>query len=62
MCIYVNRDYFLKHCYYNLLIFVMVVVKHIFKVIPSTRYVSAANVICKESNNFNKDKITLIDI
>jgi hypothetical protein len=24
MCIYVNRDYFLKHFYYNLLIFVMV--------------------------------------
>jgi hypothetical protein len=38
------------------------VVNHNFKVSPLSRCVSAANVICKETDIFNKDKITLIDI
>jgi hypothetical protein len=33
-----------------------------FKVSPSARCASAANVICKEIDIFNKDKITLVDI
>jgi hypothetical protein len=38
------------------------VVNHNFKVSPSVRCVSAANDICKETDIFNKDKITLVDI
>jgi hypothetical protein len=38
------------------------VVNHNFKVSPSARCVSAANAICKETDIFNKDKITLVDI
>jgi hypothetical protein len=38
------------------------VVNHSFKVSPSDRCVSAANVICKVIDIFNKDKITLVDI
>jgi hypothetical protein len=38
------------------------VVNHNFKVSPSARYVSAVNAICIETDNFNKDKITQIDI
>jgi hypothetical protein len=33
-----------------------------FKVSPSARCVSATNVICKETDIWNKDKITLTDI
>jgi hypothetical protein len=38
------------------------VVNHNFKVSPTARCVSTANVICKETDIFNKDKIKLIDI
>jgi hypothetical protein len=38
------------------------VVNHNFKVSPSARCVSAANDICKETDIFNKAKITLVDI
>jgi hypothetical protein len=37
------------------------VVNHNFKVSPSIRCVSAANDISKETDIFNKDKITLTD-
>jgi hypothetical protein len=38
------------------------VVSKNFKVSPSARCVSAANVICKEIDIFNKNKIMLVDI
>jgi hypothetical protein len=38
------------------------VFNHNFKVSPSARCIPAANAICKETDIFNKDKISLIDI
>jgi hypothetical protein len=37
-------------------------VNHNFKVSPSARCVSAANAICKNTDVFNKDYISLTDI
>jgi hypothetical protein len=38
------------------------VINHNFKVSPSATCVSAATVLCKEIDIFNKDKIMLVDI
>jgi hypothetical protein len=42
--------------------FTTFVVNHNFKVSPSAGCVSAGNALCKETDIFNKDKITFVDI
>jgi dolichyl-phosphate-mannose--protein O-mannosyl transferase len=46
----------------DFIIIIIIVIVKSFKVSPSARCVSAANVICKEIDIFNKNKITLVDI